>query len=250
MKRWLLLLWLLVPVALLSYHFGPGQAALAYRQSQQNFQLAQELEETGHFDEAIDQYGEALSSLPATTEPAAVARDQIRLAQVRVRFQQGRLAETLSSLGVLVEEIEQTHGADSALAYETRDFLGRVHYQAMAALRLESAEKEVWLRHWELSRQNYRYLAEHTPGGRNDRDRRNLEVVIKSFNDPVPPTAASAAGGGFDTAGLTDVITPPPPDAPIAPGFGPPPPTVIDARPREPTPESPAPELNEFDLGS
>lgn len=254
MKKWLILVWLLVPVALLSYHYGPGQDALAFRQAQEHLNTAKHLEQAGHYEEAIESYSESMATLPVSDEPSedvAVARDQLRLAQIRGRFQLGHLAETIESLNVLVADVEREHGRQSALAYDVRDFLGRVHFQAMVALRLESAEEEVWLRHWELARQNFRFLAENTSGSRNDLDRQNLEVVIKSFNNPPPPTAAAAAASATTTAGLNAVLTTPPPPPPTTPpnGIGGPP-TTPDARPRQPTPEQPEPVANEFDLGS
>lgn len=249
MKKWLILAWLLIPVVLVSYHFGPGQAALAYRQAQTHLAVAQALEQNGHFDEAIDRYGETLAALPESDEPAPdvlLRRDQLRLAQIRARFQLGRLAETLDRLHSLIEDIERDHGADSTLAEDARDLLGRVHYQAMVALRLESAEESVWIKHWELARQNFRFLAEHTTGRRNQLDRRNLEVVIKSFDLPQEAFAAPA-GGATTTAGLTTTTTPP---TNAAPGGGPP--TTTDARPRPQAPpgKPPPPPPDEFDLGS
>jgi hypothetical protein len=257
MKKWLILLWLLVPVALVSYHFGPGQDALALRQAEMHLANARQLEADGRFEAAIGQYTESLASLPmedaTLDEPAtsklAVARDKLRLARIRSGFELGRLAETIESLNLLVADVEHRHGPHSPLAYEVRDFLGRVHFRAMAALRLESAEEDVWRRHWELARQNFRYLAENTTGSRNATDRKNLEVVIKSFNNPPPPTAAASAGGTTTTAGLNTVLAPPPPTTPPgAPGGSPP--VTSDARPRQPTPEAPQPVANEFDLGS
>lgn len=248
MKKWLILVWLLIPVALVSYHFGPGQAAFAYRQAQTHLADAQKLEQAGHFEEAIDRYGETLAALPESDAPPpdlAMRRDQLRLAQIRARFQLGRLAETLDSLNALIEEIERDHGAHSPLADDARDLLGRVHYQAMVALRLESAEEAVWKKHWELARQNFRFLAEHTTGRRNSLDRRNLEVVIKSFNLPQVAFAAPA-GGATTTAGLAKTKTPP---ANAAAGGGPP--TKADARPRpEAPPNKRPPPPDEFDLGS
>lgn len=248
MKKWLILAWLLIPVALVSYHFGPGQAALAYRQAQTHLANAQKLEQDGHFEEAIDRYGETLAALPESDEPppaVALRRDQLRLAQIRARFQLGRLAETLDSLNVLIEDIERDHGADSALADDARDLLGRVHFQAMVALRLESAEEAVWKKHWELARQNFRFLAEHTTGRRNQLDRRNLEAVIKSFNLP-PDTLAAPTATATTTAGLAKTKTAPT-NAAAAGG----PPTKADARPRpQPPQRTPPPPPDEFDLGS
>ncbi|MFT5526273.1 MAG: tetratricopeptide (TPR) repeat protein [Pirellulaceae bacterium] len=255
MKKWFVLAWLLIPIALLSYHFGPGQDALAFRQAQAHLTTARKLEAAGHYEEAIEAYAEALVTLPAADEPSAqlqstklaAARDQLRLAQIRGHFQLGRLAETIDSLNILIADVESEHGPQSPLAYDVRDFLGRVHFQAMVALRLEAAEKDVWRRHWELSRQNFRFLAEHTDGNRNHLDRQNLEVVIKSFNSPVPPSAAASAAGSA-TAGLNTVLSPltTPPSG--AGSGGPPPPP--DARPRPPTADLPDPVANELDLGS
>src|SRR5690606_15222809 len=64
MKKWLILLWLLIPVALLSYHFGPGQDALAFRQAQEHLLKAQEFEQAGHYEEAIEAYAESQAALP------------------------------------------------------------------------------------------------------------------------------------------------------------------------------------------
>ena len=250
MKKWLVLGWLMIPVVLMSYHFGPGQDALAFRQAQEHLATAQQLEAAGHYEEAIDAYAETLVTLPMTDEPdvdVATARDQLRLAQIRGHFQLGRLAETIASLNVLIANVEREHGARSPLAYDVRDFLGRVHFQAMVALRLESAEKDVWRRHWEMSRQNFRFLAENTTDDRNLLDRQNLEVVIKSFSKPVPPTAAASAGGA-STTGLNTVLNPPTTPPTGAGAGGPPPPT--DARPRPPSPDLPEPVANELDLGS
>lgn len=248
MKKWLFLVWLLLPVVLVSYHFGPGQTALAYRQAQTHLTEARVLEQSGHYEEAIDAYQAALATLPALDAEDAssnVQRDQLRLAQVRLRFQLGRLAETLDSLNVLVDEVERQHEDRSPLANDVRDLLGRVHFQAMVALRLESAEEAVWKRHWELSRQNFRVLAERTTGDRNQLDRQNLEVVIKSADLPVTSFAAPA-GGGTTTAGLT--TTKPPPTGAAAGGG---PPTTTDARPRPPQKDKPPPPPpDEFDLGS
>lgn len=250
MRRWLTLLWLLVPVLLVSYHFGPGQQALAYRTAQDHLSDARRLEQSGHWEESIEAYDRALAALPATSDDSAeqaLARDQMRLAQVQARFQLGRLAETISSLAVLADEVERTHGPGSPLTHDVRDLLGRVHFRAMVALRLESADESVWKRHWELSRQNFRFLAEHTAGRRNDIDRKNLEAVIKSADLPVDALPPPPTGGATTTAGLQ---TPKTPTTAPAAGNGPASPVTADARPRQNQPDTPVPVPDEFDLGS
>jgi len=249
MKKWLVLLWLLVPVALVSYHFSAGVEAIAWREADEYRRTAKDHEAAGQWEPAIEAYQQALNAMPATADadPASrEARDQMRLAQIRARFQLGRLDETVSSLRAFLDEVEQTHGPRSDTAYDARDLLGRVHFQTMVAMRLESAEAEVWKRQWELSRQNFRYLAERTDGPRNALDRKNLEVVIKSADLPVlalPPPPTGGAGGGGATALAPPIVPPPPTDAAAAP-------VVTDARPRAAADGKAAVTPPEFDLGS
>lgn len=225
-KKWLVLLWLLVPVGLLSYHFGPGKQALAWQEAAAIRERAKAAEAVGHWDQAVAEYGQALGAVPSSdtalveidASDAALARDQLRLAQIRSAFQLGNLVETLTDLEQFVKHVETTHGLDSPVVFDTRDLLGRVHYQAMVALRLESAEKQVWMKHWELSRQNFRFLAEHSPAKRNLLDRKNLEVVIKSANLPTPPVPAGGGGGGGGAAfALAKRPTPPTTGTGVAP---------------------------------
>jgi hypothetical protein len=248
LRKWLILIWLLIPVALVSYHFGPGQRELAWREAAAFRAEAVKHEKNQHWEQALAAYGQAVSAVPITSDDASaatLARDQLRLAQLRAAFQLGKLDDTLTDTREFVEHVEATHGAQSQLAYDARDFLGRVHYQAMIALRLESAEKQVWMKQWELSRQNFRFLAEHSLANRNDLDRKNLEVVIKSANLPPPPTPPPPTGGGGG-GGATVTFTPPMQTPPAA-GAGVAPP---DSRPRAPTLNNSEVTPPEFEKGS
>src|SRR5262249_14874331 len=86
LKKWLVLVWLLVPVALLSYHYGPGQQALAWQEANAQRNLAVEAEQNSHWEQAIDAYGKAMHAVPSFANDSAaeaLARDQLRLAQLR-----------------------------------------------------------------------------------------------------------------------------------------------------------------------
>jgi hypothetical protein len=248
LKRWLIAIWLLVPVGLVSYHFGPGQRELAWREAAALRAVAEQHERNQHWEQAVTAYAQAASAVPAFSDEASgatLARDQLRLAQLKAAFQLGKLDETLTDTRQFVEHVEATHGPHSQLAFDARDFLGRVHYQAMIALRLESAEKEVWMKQWELARQNFRFLAEHSPADRNQLDRQNLEVVIKSANLPTPPPPPAGGGGGGGAA--TNVTFTPPTQAPPNAGAGV---AQPDARPRAPTLNNSEITPPEFEKGS
>lgn len=251
MKKWLVLVWLLVPVALVSYHFGPGQEALAWREADEYRHAALDLERDGNWEQAVDAYQQSLNSLPPfgdDDQASVLSRDQLRLAQIRTRFQLGKLEETIANLRAFADEVEAAHGLASSIALESRELLGRVHFQAMVALRLESAEEAVWKKQWELARQNYRFLAEHSPRTRNGVDRKNLEVVIKSADlppDAFPPPPAGGGGGGAATAFST---IPPPPSAANATTISTTPPDNRSLQPKPSLSELPPPP--EFELGS
>ena len=247
-RKWLIILWLLIPVALVSYHFGPGQRELAWREAAALRAEAERHEKNQHWEQAIAAYGQAGNAVPVTNFNASAAtlvRDQLRLAQLKAAFQLGKLDDTLTDTRQFVDHVEATHGPQSQLAFDARDFLGRVHYQAMIALRLESAEKQVWMKQWELSRQNFRFLAEHSLAERNGLDRKNLEVVIKSANLPTPPPPPAGGGGGGGAA-TTVTFTPPTQASPTS-GTNVAPP---DSRPRAPTLNNSEITPPEFEKGS
>lgn len=249
LKKWLVLVWLLVPVALLSYHFGPGQQALAWQDAHAYRNAALEAEKQGHWEQAIDAYGKAMHAVPTFANDRAseaLARDQLRLAQLRAAFQLGKLDDTVADTRMFIEHVAETHGLDSPLMFDARDFLGRVHFQAMIALRLESAEKSVWMKQWELARQNYRFLAEHSGPGRNALDRKNLEAVIKSADLPVDAFPPPPTGGGAANANAqANPFAPPPPQGGNT--LQPPPPDQRQLQAPETLSEVNPPE---FELGS
>lgn len=246
LKKWCVLAWLLVPIALVSYHFGPGQQALAWEEARDHRQAALEAEANGHWEQAIAAYGKAMQAVAASASgdsAAQLAHDQLRLAQLRAVFQLGKLEETVADTRAFIDYVAERHGRESQLLFDARDFLGRVHFQSMVALRLEAAEKSVWMQQWELSRQNFRYLAEHSGPGRNALDRMNLEAVIKSADLPVTALAPPPTGGsGASTQ--QNLFAPPTPNQAATQN---PPPDRRQLLPQE-TPAEVLPP--EFELGS
>jgi hypothetical protein len=85
-KKWLILVWLLIPVGLLSYHYGPGRQALAWQDAAALRAQATAAEKEGHWEQAVASYGQALGAVPTSEVDAsdeALARDQLRLAPKR-----------------------------------------------------------------------------------------------------------------------------------------------------------------------
>lgn len=157
-KKLLLCCWLLAPVALLAFHYGPGQALLARDGAARKLALAQQLEAREDWGSATAAYADALAILPAS-EPAL--RWQTRLAHSKARMQAGELVEAIVEMDGLLTEMEKG-GAPAAKLDEVRSHLGTAEYYAAWLMRLEGAAPAEWGVEADNARQHFRLLAEST----------------------------------------------------------------------------------------
>jgi tetratricopeptide (TPR) repeat protein len=178
-KKLLLTLWLLVPILLLAYHYGPGQRGLAREQVAAKIAAAQAAEQAEDWFAAIDAYTEALAALPAEEKEV---RAKLQLAKAKARMYAGELPEAMIDMeGLLVDLLKDK--ADAKLVREVRANLGSAQYYAAWLMRLEGATADEWTVEVEQARQNFRLLAEET---RKEGDqaatldhKKNLEASIR-----------------------------------------------------------------------
>jgi hypothetical protein len=157
MKRKLFLYaWLLAPVALLAYHYGPGQAGLARDAAADKIELARQLEQKEDWREAVTAYDEALARLPAADSKT---RGQLRLARSKARMYAGELPEAIADMEGQLAEMEKSQ-APARSAQEVRAALGMAQYYAGWLMRLEGASTAEWNVQVENARQHFRLLAE------------------------------------------------------------------------------------------
>ena len=156
-KNLFILLWALAPVALLAYHYGPGQTGLAREDAKASIQAALDFEAGQQWQQAIDAYNEALTTLP-DTEPAK--RQQLQLARANARIYIGELPEAMLAMEHLLNETAK--GSNSNLESKVRSSLASAQYYTGWLMRLELAEKKEWKEPLEKARQNFRLLAEQT----------------------------------------------------------------------------------------
>ncbi len=176
-KNLLIFLWALAPVALLAYHFGPGQAGLAREEAKANIQAALDFEAKKQWQQAIDSYNDALAALPDTE---TAKRQQLQLARANARIYVGELPEAMLSMEHLLDETAR--GDDSELESKIRSSLASAQYYTGWLMRLELAEKEEWKEPLEKARQNFRLLAEQTAktdAKASEDHQKNLEAVVR-----------------------------------------------------------------------
>ena len=172
-KNLFILLWALAPVALLAYHYGPGQAGLAREEAKASIRAALDFEAGEQWQQAIDAYNDALATLPDTE---TAKRQQLQLARANARIYVGELPEAMFEMEHLLDETAK--GSDSELESKVRSSLASAQYYTGWLMRLELAEKKEWKEPLEKARQNFRLLAEQTAKASEDHQK-NLEAVVR-----------------------------------------------------------------------
>jgi hypothetical protein len=156
MKRGLLLLWLLLPLPVVVWHYGPGQTWLARDRANTLIRQAERAEAQQDWPEATRLFRDAAGLIGNTDRHA---RLQLDLALVRMSLRQGAAVDAIDGADRILAA-GGFHQMPEALQREARELAGRIHYYAAWILRLEGAQRDLWLEEAELARQNYRLLTE------------------------------------------------------------------------------------------
>lgn len=176
MKRYLALLWLLLPLPVVVLHFTRGQEWLELDQARVLVKQGEAAEKVEDWEAASQAYIEA-SKLVATKDPNMKLR--LDLAQVRTHFRKGEALDAIDQSESLLND--PTFGQMPVeFRQEARELSGRIHYFAAWVMRLEGAQRELWMEEAELSRQNYRLLAEEFSSSENPTThQKDLESAVQ-----------------------------------------------------------------------
>jgi hypothetical protein len=157
MRILLLMLWLLVPVGALAYHFGPGQAHL-------QMDTVAAILKSARADVAEQRWGAAQAAfeqaLAQTPETETRLRQELRLEVCKSQMLNRQLPTAHDSLLGLMEEVSNDPTAPPSLVQEVRASLASSQYYLTWLMRLEGQPREKWEPEVEAARQNYALLAE------------------------------------------------------------------------------------------
>jgi len=161
MRKFFTLLWLLFPVAVLTYHFNEGPRQMAREKARRHVAKIRALERAKepNWEEIIAEYDQLAGELPKDELP--LAQHQIRLAKARARLEILDVAGSIEELTALLKEAALAHGEDAPITRATRETLGKAHYYATYLLKTNGAAEEEWRPFAERTRQIFRFLAEH-----------------------------------------------------------------------------------------
>lgn len=180
MRTVVLLVWLMIPVLVGAYHYGPGQEKLRLDDVARLLADADRLAASEQWSEASSRYEKALAMLPAGNVEEA---RRIRLERAKVQMFDRQLPEANVALKELVDQLEDDPKSDPRLRDQARETLANSQYYLTWLMRLEGLGAADWEPEIESSRQTYRMLAEQAEA-RGDataakNHRENLESAIR-----------------------------------------------------------------------
>src|SRR5947209_13242948 len=151
MRTLVLIGWLMVPLAVAAYHYGPGQERLKLDDAAAQLTIADGHAAVGEWTEAVAAYDDALRMLP----PGQTAQAQrIRMERAKAQMLADKLPEAHADLQALADELERDTAADPKLRAETRSALAGSQYYMTWLMRLEGLSRDVWEPEIEAARQN------------------------------------------------------------------------------------------------
>ena len=174
MRKILILFWLLVPVAVAAYHYGPGQqqvaidsvgatlreAELLVAEGAELVESQKQREANAKYAEAIEKFDEAIQDLP---EEKKREIQRIRLAKAKALFSSQKNPTARKELESLLDELtgEERGQQDAELIADTREALATSQFYMTWLMRIEGHPREIWEPEAIRSRQNYQVLAEN-----------------------------------------------------------------------------------------
>jgi hypothetical protein len=172
--------WLLLPVIVAAWHFGPGQERMQLDRAAAALAQADRAAAEGRWSEADELYEKALLLLPA--DRTADIR-KVRLEHAKAQMLDHKLPIAHAELKQLVSELASDPAADPRTLSNARLALAHAQYYITWQMRLEGLPREDWEPEAEAARQNFSVLAEQATAkgdAPHARDRQeDLESAIR-----------------------------------------------------------------------
>lgn len=180
MRKAILIVWLLLPILVGAYHYGPGQKQLKLDDAWRLIKQADQHAASEQWSEAVAAYSEAQATLPK--DQVHVGR-RIRLERAKAQLFVAELPAANAELKGLVEELQDDSAADPKLLADARAALANSQYYKTWLMRLEGLPRDQWEPEIDAARQTYKLLAEQTVASGNlelaESHKQDLESVIR-----------------------------------------------------------------------
>ena len=157
MKRTLLIFWLLLPIVVMIWHFGPGRYHLLADRAGVHIRAAEQAAAEKDWLVMAASYADAQKEL----SPVAVnQRYRLALAEAQARIHGGEMAAGQNQLKELLIELKDDAGVDQELKTNIRSAFATASYYSAWRMRVEGAAQEEWMLEADQARAQFRWLAE------------------------------------------------------------------------------------------
>jgi cell division protein FtsB len=150
-------LWLLVPLGLAAYHYGPGQKKLALDHTEDHLAIARKAVANEQWAAAIEAYQQSLAKLPKDQKNTS---HRIQLEIAKAKMQNAELPEAREDLAELVNAINSDANTPAELKEDALSTLANARYYMTYLMKLEGLPAAEWEPEIEAARQEYKLLAQ------------------------------------------------------------------------------------------
>lgn len=181
MRKFALAIWLMLPVLVGAYHYGPGQEQLKLDEVTALLEQADQQANEKQWKDAVAKYESALAQLPKGHD---AVRQRVRLERAKAMMFCSELPAANSELLMLVDEMQQKKDeSDPQVLDEARAALANSQYYRTWLMRLEGLPRSEWEPEIDAARQTYKMLASKTADAGDEQNTKlhqeDLESVIK-----------------------------------------------------------------------
>ncbi|BDS05936.1 hypothetical protein NT6N_09760 [Oceaniferula spumae] len=167
-------LWLLVPLGIAAYHYGPGQKRLALDHTEEHLAVARKAVAEEQWGIAIEAYQKALSKLPKDQKNHS---RRIQLEIAKAKMQNSALPEAREDLAELVSEINADPSTPAKLKEDALSTLANARYYMTYLMKLEGLPAAEWEPEIEAARQEYKLLAQ--TGSDKTKHQLDLDAAVR-----------------------------------------------------------------------
>ena len=180
MRKFVIAIWLMLPVLVGAYHYGPGQERMKLDESSTLLKQADEFAAKKQWKDAVTAYESALAVLPKGHEDV---RQSARLERAKAMMFCSELPAANSELLMLVDELQQKEDADQTVLNGARGALANSQYYKTWLMRLEGLPRNEWEPEIDAARQTFKMLASDSVASGDEqnakRHQEDLESAIK-----------------------------------------------------------------------
>lgn len=166
MRKWLILIWLLIPFLAFWFHQTHGKSLRILDKAASHVTAGMAAENDRNWELAEKEYQQALELLPAASS-FQNERFQIELARQRTLVPRHGMLNAINTLQNMLAESNKNKGTREFTLNDIRAELAKLHYQASWLLRLQGAPQYIWMSEADKSRAEYACLARSAQASRN-----------------------------------------------------------------------------------